>query len=112
MSRAPITTHILNLDNGKPAAGVLVYLYEPENTTPIAMGKTDSDGRIAEWDKVFSLRTGIYRLQFSVGDWFAQQDRPSFYPEVQIPFNVLSTNEHFHVPLLLNAHGYSTYRGS
>ena len=34
-----------------------------------------------------------------------------FYPEVVVTFTV-EGDEHFHVPLLLNPYGYSTYRGS
>lgn len=112
MNRAPVTTHILNLDTGKPAAGVLVTLYGPGSAAPLAIARTDDDGRITEWDNRFVLQSGFYRLQFAVGDWFARQERTSFYPEVQIVFHVVDIREHFHVPLLLNAHGYSTYRGS
>ena len=35
----------------------------------------------------------------------------AFYPEVVIAFTV-GDDEHYHVPLLLNPFGYSTYRGS
>ena len=34
-----------------------------------------------------------------------------FYPEVVVAFTV-AADEHYHVPLLLTPHGYSTYRGS
>ena len=112
MSKKSISTHILNLDTGRPAAQVAVALYGPDSAQPIGQALTDSDGRIGEWDRAVELQAGEYRLEFSVGDWFSTQGRKSFYSTIQIAFHVDSTDEHYHVPLLLNAHGYSTYRGS
>jgi len=37
---------------------------------------------------------------------------PTFYPEVHVMFEVGDPAQHYHVPLLLSAYGYSTYRGS
>lgn len=112
MKKAAITTHILNLDSGKPAANVRVTLHRLDMDAPVARAVTDSDGRIMQWDAEFELREGDYLLYFAVGEWYAQQDITSFYPEVQISFHVTNLAEHYHVPLLLNAYGYSTYRGS
>jgi 5-hydroxyisourate hydrolase len=112
MKKAPITTHILNLESGKPAAGVVVSLFEQNATNPLATAVTDSDGRVIEWDIALQLNPGIYCLHFAVGDWFAHQGKTSFYPEIKIAFYVERLDEHYHVPLLLNSHGYSTYRGS
>jgi 5-hydroxyisourate hydrolase len=36
----------------------------------------------------------------------------SFYPQVVIVFLVAQIEEHYHIPLLLNGFGYTTYRGS
>lgn len=37
-----------------------------------------------------------------------------FYPEAVIEFTITPdmSSQHFHIPLLLNPYGYSTYRGS
>jgi 5-hydroxyisourate hydrolase-like protein (transthyretin family) len=37
-----------------------------------------------------------------------------FYPEAVIDFTIAPdmSTQHFHIPLLLNPYGYSTYRGS
>lgn len=112
MKKAPITTHILQLDTGKPAAGVTVSLYSATSHTALASATTDADGRIIQWESEFALAVGHYRLQFAVGSWYAQQKLASFYPEINISFQVSNAQEHYHVPLLLNAFGYSTYRGS
>lgn len=112
MKKAPITTHILQLDTGKPAAGVTVSLYSATSDTALASATTDADGRIMQWESEFAISIGHYRLQFAVGNWYAQQKLASFYPEINISFQVSDAQEHYHVPLLLNAFGYSTYRGS
>ena len=44
-------------------------------------------------------------------DW-ARENVEGFYPEATIVFVVRDAAAHYHVPLLLSAHGYSTYRGS
>lgn len=112
MNKAAITTHVLDLDSGKPAVGMQVFLFSTPSVAPMASAITDSDGRILRWDAPITLNFGIYRLRFSAGNWFMQHGRSVFYPEININFNVTDTNDHYHVPLLLNAHGYSTYRGS
>ncbi|WP_331351308.1 hydroxyisourate hydrolase [Cellvibrio sp. UBA7671] len=112
MKKAAITTHILNLDAGKPAADVRVTLHRLDTNLPIASATTDADGRIMQWENDFTLQAGSYLLYFAIGDWYLQQGKNSFYPEIQISFQVVNVHEHYHVPLLLNAYGYSTYRGS
>lgn len=112
MNKTAITTHVLDLDSGKPAADMQVFLFSTPSTAPMASAITDMDGRILIWDAPIKLNYGIYRLRFSVGNWFMQHGRKVFYPEINISFNVTDTEGHYHIPLLLNAHGYSTYRGS
>ena len=110
MIKAPVTTHILDLVTGRPASGVSVALFfEGEQ---IAQSETNDDGRIASWNSEFRLERGSYRLEFDVGPWFRSLGRETFYEEIQIAFLVNNVEEHFHVPLLLSPHGYSTYRGS
>ena len=37
---------------------------------------------------------------------------PLFLDEIPIRFGIADPGQHYHVPLLLSAYGYSTYRGS
>jgi 5-hydroxyisourate hydrolase len=109
-----ITTHILDTTIGKPAAGITIILYQGENDawTEIKRGKTNNDGRIADLLKKDSLlQYGIYKLRFETKDYFDKNAIPTFYPYVEIIFDIQS-NEHYHIPLLLNPFGYTTYRGS
>ncbi len=109
-TKSPITTHILDTSLGRPAAGVEVRLYRAD--AELGRGTTDADGRIATLMEPGALTRGTYRLVFETGAYFAAQDRASFYPSVEITFTVAAEGEHYHVPLLLNPYGYSTYRGS
>ena len=109
-----ITTHILDTTKGKPAAGITIVLYKGGNDewTEIARGKTNRDGRIADLlPKEQLLQIGIYKLRFETKDYFDKDRIPTFYPYVEIVFDIQS-NDHYHIPLLLNPFGYSTYRGS
>lgn len=112
-----ITTHILDTSAGRPAAGVTVSLHRASDTASagnepsvIAEGTTDADGRVSDLGPE-ELPAGEYRLDFAVGEYFADQAVEAFYPQVSVSFTV-GSESHYHVPLLLNPYGYSTYRGS
>ena len=108
--RAPITTHILDLVHGRPAAGISVRLFADDRL--LSSGVTNKDGRVEDWQESFSVAPGKHRLEFDVAPWFSARGESSFYEDVHISFRVADTSEHFHVPLLLSPFGYSTYRGS
>ena len=111
MSEVSISTHILDLDSGRPAEGVDVALHGPGGGGSL-VARTNSDGRIRQWEGSLPAQAGEYQLVFETGAWFEARGKSSFYPRVQITFRVEHPDEHYHVPLLMNAYGYSTYRGS
>lgn len=109
-----ITTHVLDTSIGKPGEGILIQLQENRDNTwhTIAEGNTDQDGRIADLlDDATTLPPAIYRMLFDTGNYFKAQNKQAFYPIVVIYFEMTDAS-HYHVPLLLNPFGYSTYRGS
>jgi 5-hydroxyisourate hydrolase len=109
-----ITTHILDTSIGKPAADITVIIYQGGNDewTEIGRGRTNNDGREPGLIKKDSLlQHGIYKLRFETKDYFDSQQIVTFYPFVEIIFD-LQTDDHYHVPLLISPFGYSTYRGS
>ena len=108
-----ITTHILDTTRGRPAQGVDVELeYHGTIWESVGTGKTNDDGRVQGLTSGDSLRAGTYRLRFHVSSYFLGLGTTAFYPYVEIVFQVIATEEHYHVPLLLNPFGYATYRGS
>ena len=109
--KAPITTHVLYLHTGEPAAGLEVTLMPPEGDWR-AHGETDADGRIQVWSRDIALAPGRWQLSFATEAWFGRRGEPAFFADVQIAFNADAARPHYHVPLLLNAFGFSTYRGS
>jgi 5-hydroxyisourate hydrolase len=111
-----ITTHVLDTTRGLPAAGVSIVLerrHGSERWEQVARGETDSDGRLRSLlaDDA-PLVPGVYRLVFATGRYFDQQGARTLFPEVVIVFETLPGQKHYHVPLLLNPFGYTTYRGS
>jgi 5-hydroxyisourate hydrolase len=110
-----ITTHVLDVSLGRPAASVPIIL---EAQSPAgewaeaARGTTDADGRLREWPAAKALPAGIFRLTFDTRAYFAARKITSLYPHVVIEFEVRDAQEHYHIPLLLSPFGYSTYRGS
>lgn len=106
-----ISTHILDTSLGVTASGVLVELarYENNEWQVIADEKTNSDGRI-----VFNCQAspGVYRLKFKIEDYFLKNNIKPFFIVAPVVFNIEDTSRKYHIPLLLNPFGYSTYRGS
>ncbi|MEP7121054.1 MAG: hydroxyisourate hydrolase [Byssovorax sp.] len=110
-----ITTHILDTSRGRPAGGVLVVLdLRTEGShREICRGTTDADGRLRTLlPQGEPVIPGVYRLTFHTAAYFAALGVEGFYPEVTIAFEIRDPAQHYHVPLLLNPFGYSTYRGS
>ncbi len=111
---SPITTHVLDTHLGKPAVGVAVKLSlrVGEEWQVIANGKTNSDGRIIDWLEGEKRQIGVYRIEFATDPYFEAQGLVCFFPQVAFDFRISNVDEHYHVPLLISAHGLSTYRGS
>lgn len=108
----PITTHILNLATGMPAQNVNVILYKKGQAGTHFTGVTNTDGRVTQWHAPCELTAGTWVLEFATTQWFNKQNIDSFFDDVTLAFHVQDVSRHYHVPLLLNAFGYSTYRGS
>jgi 5-hydroxyisourate hydrolase len=110
-----ITTHVLDVSKGRPAAGVPVVI-EIEVSTgqwkELGRGTTDSDGRVRQMLPADSLVQGTYRLTFDTGSYFKSCNIAGLYPRVAVEFEVRDAENHYHIPLLLSPYGYSTYRGS
>ena len=107
-----ITTHVLDLSRGEPAAQIDVRLEcragDGAAWQLLAQTATDDDGRVRDWPEAPAATAGIYRLTFATAGRFTQ----SFYPEISVTFQVTDAAQHYHVPLLLSPFGYTTYRGS
>jgi 5-hydroxyisourate hydrolase len=103
-----ISTHVLDTTTGLPAVGVPVRL---EGDGVLVEGVTDDDGRLSGLGPD-EPAPGTYRLRFATWEWFLVQGREAFYPEVVVTFSLTDPQRHLHVPLLLSAYSYSTYRGS
>jgi 5-hydroxyisourate hydrolase len=114
-----LTTHVLDTARGKPAAGVKITLFRVTGMShkKIAETVTNSDGRTdAPMLEGKAFSEGSYELIFSVGDYLRKSGQNEgevlFLDDVPIRFGVPDATQHYHVPLLISAFGYSTYRGS
>jgi 5-hydroxyisourate hydrolase len=93
-----ISTHVLDTEHGRPAAGVRVELYAADGSLA-GGGETDADGRIRE---LAAAAPGTYRLVFHP---------PSpFFRRVELELEL--GEGHHHVPLLVSSYACATYRGS
>lgn len=111
-----ISTHILDTAAGRPAAGVAVVLSRADGSGAwqvLSHQQTDGDGRCRQMlpDGV-ALEAGRYRLRFETEAYYAAHAEQGLYPFVEITFCVRKTDAHLHIPLLLTANGYTTYRGT
>ncbi len=112
--RPSISTHVLDTERGEPAEGVPVTLsrWEGNKLLRIADAETDADGRIRDLLGE-RLEAGAYQLIFDVAAYFREQTGDvSFFSRVVLDFEVLDTDRHYHVPLLLSRFSCASYRGS
>ena len=107
MAESRISTHVLDIAQGRPAQGIPVTL-EGQGLAGIwkLLGKsrTDADGRSNDlYPAKQRLQPGDYRLTFDVSTYFRSQ---------HVTFTLSDAGQPYHIPLLLSPFGYSTYRGS
>ena len=55
---------------------------------------------------------GMYRVRFDTAAYYEANGLEGLYPYVEIVFEARPGQAHYHIPLLLTANGYTTYRGS
>jgi 5-hydroxyisourate hydrolase len=110
-----ISTHILDTALGRPAAEVPITLsfFRSDQWQVLSENQTDADGRCRQLlPEGTTLETGLYRVRFETAAYYESQHLAGLYPYVEIAFEVRDSQQHYHIPLLLTANGYTTYRGS
>jgi 5-hydroxyisourate hydrolase len=114
-ARAGLSTHVLDLTHGQPAAGMTIEVWfagtHRKTLVTNADGRTDAPVIDAG---VEAFEAGEYELIFHVGDYFARNlpYRDRFLDRVPVRFTIRDTQARYHVPLLCTPWAYSTYRGS
>ena len=114
-----LTTHVLDTARGKPAAGVVIWLYRVTGNShkKIAEVVTNADGRTdGPLLEGKALTEGSYELVFHAGDYLRATGQAAggilFLDQIPIRFGITDADAHYHVPLLISPFAYSTYRGS
>jgi len=114
-----LSTHVLDVTQGKPGVGIKLALYVIKGNEKILLkeGITNNDGRCdAPLLQGEQFHSGRYELVFGAGDYFAAQGVqvpvPRFIDEVVIAFGIADPSQNYHVPLVVSPWSYSTYRGS
>jgi len=112
-----LTTHVLDIANGYPGAGIRIDLFHYGHHDAITSVVTNDDGRCdAALLEGEAFRTGEYELVFHAGEYFNAKGQEGgehrFLDRVVIRFGINDQDQHYHVPLILSPFGYSTYRGS
>ena len=109
-----LSAHVLDTARGRAAEGVKIELFREGVLTSQAV--TNHDGRSDEpLLPDGPLRIGRYELRFHVEDYFAGWPNvtdPPWYDVIPVRFGVSEPEGHYHIPLLLGAWTYTTYRGS
>lgn len=109
-----ISTHILDIAIGKPAAGIpAVIEYLPPTGGPIEVGKgvTDTDGRINPLN-ISPVDAGVFRITFITAEYFQEVHGTVFYPSIIVQVNLDGSRNHYHLPVLAGTFSFSSYLGS
>jgi 5-hydroxyisourate hydrolase len=104
-----LSSHVLDTTSGKPAAGMTLTLTIPDGNS--YSGITNQDGRCNQWD-TSDFSAGEYCIRFHCKDYLLSAHGQSFYPFIDINFEMTQNGGHYHIPLLISPFGYSSYRGS
>ncbi|EIC9323654.1 hydroxyisourate hydrolase [Campylobacter coli] len=113
-----LSTHILDINSGQPASNVKVELYNLDQNrqwVKISEKFTKKNGRIADflpYEKTENRSFGVYKLKFYTKDYYISHKVDSFYPFIEVSFELLKDQKHYHIPITLSPFGCSTYRGS
>ena len=110
-----LSTHVLDLVTGRPAAGMRIELWSLEGKHMLLKSvTTNADGRTdAPLLDAATMKVGTYELLFFVKDYFVTHHRDSpFLDRVPVRFAIADAAASYHVPLLVTPWAYSTYRGS
>ena len=110
-----LSSHILDITQGKPAPNVKISLYKQHTDGKWLMVEeklTDEIGRVKDFliEDVSEL-DGLYKLVYHVKLYFDLLGQETFYPFIEVVFE-LKGRTHYHVPITLSTYGYSTYRGN
>ena len=114
-----LTTHVLDLVSGAPAAGMKIEVAALDGPArrPVLTTKTNRDGRpdgaLLDGN---DFTAGVWQIEFHVAEYFRARgvplSQPPFLDVVMVRFGVAKPDENHHVPLLVTPWSYSTYRGS
>ncbi len=118
-----LSTHVLDLVRGRPAAGMKVELWRLDPDAPPMLLRTVTTNADGRTDTPLlagaEVRAGRYELSFHVGEYFAARlgeetgaTVPPFLGVVPVRFAIADAEAGYHVPLLVSPWAYSTYRGS
>jgi hydroxyisourate hydrolase len=113
-----LTTHVLDISAGLPAAGLRVDLHELRSDSPALLTSvtTGRDGR-APGPLLTgpAFQAGRYTLTFHIAAYFRARGivlpEPAFIEEATIRIGIAQPDQHYHVPLLIAPWSYSVYRG-
>lgn len=111
-----LSSHILDINKGTPAADVKIRLSKLETKTDtwiqVAEKTTDINGRVKNFlPEDGTNHQGIYKLTYETAPYFEAQQQDTFYPFIEVVFEI-KDDKHYHVPITLSPFGYSTYRGN
>jgi 5-hydroxyisourate hydrolase len=113
-----LTTHVLDISAGLPAAGVRIEVHGSGHAPPelLASTLTGDDGRCtAPLLSGSDFRAGRYVLTFYLAEYFRRRGvelpDPPFLEEAIVRIGISHPDQHYHVPLLVSPWSYSVYRG-
>lgn len=104
-----LSSHVLDTTSGKPAVNMALTLTMPSGN--ILTGATNEDGRFKDWE-IKEFEAGEYTLRFHCKDYLIATHGQSFYPFIDIHFEMTESSGHYHIPLLVSPFGFSSYKGS
>jgi 5-hydroxyisourate hydrolase len=112
---AKLSTHVLDLTLGAPAAGMEIELWRLDTEpTQLKVVVTNAEGRTdVPLLAASEMIAGDFQLVFKIKDYFERRGVPcTFFVYAAVFFRIEDAAQSYHVPLLVTPWAYNTYRGS
>jgi len=110
-----VTLSVTDSNLGSPASALRLTLYGFDTNNDwkvLAQRATNENGECPGLITRDLFLRGIYRLHLDTDEYFRRQNAASFYPYVDIVFNIVDPTQHQHLTVMIGPHGYSTYKSS
>lgn len=108
-----LSTHMLDATSGRHIQNVDMEIFHQNDNgdwISIETGNTGETGRV-NWLNRNQNHRGLFKIKYYTAPYFERMNQDTKFPYIEVIFSI-QDDEHYHIPLVLTGHRFTTYRGS